>query len=551
MTTTGSMGQALDSQVSRGSVYQHAPAVQLVRTSYERSALDIDEYARLVIDHAESGSERARRRMARRRLDILRDAHAPLIRAALKGWVTPEVFNAVTGAGAEHIDISRNPAKRIWEEMASLYGRPPRRGTKRKGDFKSYQTLLKGTGFDLFWQSVELRLQACNQVLIWPEVVTLSDGRRAVKHRWACPDTFSLVGSDDDPSEIEALVLIDEYVDLGGTGRKRYILWTPDWHAEYEPDRDGLKRTGIVTEDGPDPVANPYGRVPHILVSRDYQNDALLDQMSGEDLVSLTIGNGERRCLLRYVEKMSGFKQLMAYGSSVDLPPQALLDPGYVPVVEGSDVKLMIVDWTTDLKSRQEVFDRDEERAAASRGINAQQYKSTGDYQSGHQARGAERGLAERRIRDAPIWRDAEAGYAKALVMVAKKAGLKELPPEDIEVEVQHAPLEYPTDPKVQTEVDAARISLGLESAVTICQREHPNWEESRCLDFIRKNLQTTAEVNDMKTRHNVADNPTTESRSAEENGRMGGRPPTASLDTMQSPPGAAPGTPTAPEETA
>ena len=552
MAQTGSTAQTLGATWDR-SMVSTGRAVQLVRTSYEASGVDIEDYAHALIENAESPAERARRAAARRRLDILHDAHGALIKAALKNWLTPSVYYAVVGANEDHIDISRNPAKRIWEEMASLYNRPPKRSAK--SGFKKFSALVKGTRFDLFWRDVELALQACNQVLIWPEVITRPDGERAVKHRYACPDTFSVVASPDDPTELEALVLIDQWVDLAGEGRKRYILWTHDWHGQWESNKGGrVTRTGRiepVEDEGIDPDANPYGRMVHTLISRGYTNDSLLDQTSGEDLVNLTVGNGERRCILRYTEKMSGFKQLIAHGASVDKPPQQLLDPGAVGMVTVSDGGVKVVDWQVDIEKQQRVYDRDEERAAASRGINAQTYKSTGDYQSAVQARGSERGLAERRIGEAPIWQDAERVYAQALALVARVHGMESPPPDDIELEVQHAPVEYPTDPREQAELDKTRISLGLESAVTICQREHPEWTPEQCEKFIETNLDVTAKINDMKTRHNVPDNPETDGRAAEVNGQMGGRPPNDQPedDNRQSPPGAAPGRPNAPEE--
>ena len=558
MAKPGSTSQTTGATWDRGLVSAQRPAVQLVRTSYESSGVDVDQYAEAVIDFCESSGERTRRALATRRLALLQDAHAPLIKAALKNWLTPAVYHAVVGDKEDHIDISRNPAKRIWREQASLYNRPPKRTTGRKTDIKVLGQLLAGSQFDLFWQAVELRLQAVNEVLIWPEVVDLPGGAKAVKHRYATPDCFTLVASPDDPTVIEALVLRDEWTGLTGDKHVRYILWSDDWHAQYEPASGpaGTKyqRTGKVEsvdaaeEDRVRAVANPYGRLVHTLVRRDYSNDGLLDQMSGEDLVDLTVKTGVERCLFNYLRKMSGFKQLLAYGSVVDQKPRQLKDPGATLRVEVQDGGVQVVDWSVDLKARQEVNDRDEERAAASRGINSQRYKHTGDYQSSHQAQGADRGLTEQRIHDALIFTDAEAAYATALARVARHHRLPVKVPLDVALEVQHAPMEYPTDPNAQVDLDTKRIALGLESAVTVCQREHPSWTEDQCVAHIERNLETTAKISEMKTKRNVPSDPTNESASAEENGALGGRPPTDD-NPEPSPAGAAPGTPTKPEE--
>lgn len=553
MATTGSTPQSADISFPQDTVSQFSPVEQVVRLSYERSAINADKYARQVIQVADSAAERSRRMLAARRLAILADAHGPLIRSALDNWLTPAVFKAVTGEAGDHLDISRNPAKRIWEEMATLYSRPPMRTAKRKSDIKAYQALLKGTHFDLFWRAVELRLQACNEILLYPEAVTLPGGDKVVKHRYATPDRFTLIASEDDPTVMEALVLIDCYKDLSGVRHTTYTIWTPHWHVQYAKDGGTVERVGRIPpvppedEDRVNPDANPYGCIPHVLIHRDYPMDGLLDQTSGEDLVNLTVGNGERRCILRYNEKMSGFKGLAVTGGAVHQAPQALLDPGSVVKVEGSDINLQVIDWQIDIEKQQKVLDRDEERAAASRGINAQRYKSTGDYQGAAAARGADQGLTERRVGEMPIYAAAEAEYATSLAMVAKHAGM-DGPPLDIALEVKHAPIEYPADPKEQLALDTGRIALGLESAVTIKQREHPTWTREECWAEIQRNIEDTAKVNDMKVRHNVPADPQKESMSAEDNGAMGGRPP---LDqtTTDSPGRAAPAIPTTPEE--
>lgn len=553
MATTGSTQQALDAQVRRDLVYQLAPAQQVVRSIRERSAVEIDDYAAAVIKYVDSNAEVERRASTARRLAMLRDEHGPLIRGALENWLTDPVLKAVVGENLDNIDLTRNPAKRIWEELATLYKAPPRRSTPaRKSDIKKYNDLLSGSQFDLWWQAVELHLQACNEVLIWPEVVRVR-GHNEVKHRFCCGDRFSLVANEDDPTVIEAVVLIDQWTTLGGQKRKRYIFWTDEWHAEFvRADGNALMRTGAVDIEPEDDssAANPFGRIPHTLIHRSLLPDSLLDTSSGEDLINLTIVNGRERCLFNYLRKMSGFKQLALVGDSVMDFTQALLDPAGVIKAEVSNGGLTVIDWTVPLSERRNVMADDELDAAAGRGINPERYKRTTNNQTATGAKNAERGLTERRIAGAPVFHLAEAQYASALVMVAKQAGIKDLPPDDIAVEVQFAPVEYPEDPKAQAELDKTRISIGLDSSVSICQREHPTWTQAQCEQHIKENMEQSAKVQQMKVTHNMPANPETESASAEANGQLGGRPPASDdRNPMQPPAGAAPGTPNAPQE--
>ncbi len=562
MAQPGSTQQNLDGNVSRANVSVQSPARQLVLASYQRSALDIDEYATYAIRYAKSGQEMARKAAVNNRVQVLLDAWGPLLKSAMENWLAPAVQDAVMGVERDQIDRSRNPAKHIWEELAALYRLPAKRTTpERKSDADAYNKLVEGTKFDLFWRRVERLLQACNEVLIWPTVVEREvNGQRVktLKHRMAVGNTVTLIGCDEDATEIECVVLEDRYWDLGETHHERFILWTNEWHAVYESIDGGKpKRVGKVDigaeEDSS--TANPYGELPFVLVRLEDWDQMIWDQTSGADLVDLTVHGGKERLFYRYLQKMGGFKQLAQLGLSQEKPPKQLMDPGAIMQIQSENA--LLIDWQTDLKARLECMSMDELSGAAAKGINPQRYKQSGDYQTGAGAERADRGLIERRSCAALIFGPAEAEYKRKCIIVADAHGYRPAgvptgwkgPDKDIPLEVKHAPMEYPESPKDQLDLDEGRISLGLDSAVSIMMREHPGWTEVQAKAEIRKNLENTAEVNDMKTRHNMPDNPENESKTAEANGAMGGRPP-LNPNPTETPGGAAPAIPNAPQET-
>lgn len=529
MTTTGSTPQVLDTLWPRDSVHLRTQAQQLVLTSYERSSMTLLQYAEAVIKYAESGPEVARRAASRKRVAMLRDAWGPLLKAAFENWTTPAVQMAVMGANRDHMDLSHNPAKNIWGELSVTYKLPPVRTTPEKlEDGVRYVELLnRDSDFNLFCQVVEVLLEACNEVLIWPDVIERADGTKSIKHRYATPDQFSLVVLEEDPTELEAIIIIDEYTTLGGQIKKCYRLWTPAWHAQFERGTDGLERTGFVAP-GPDTAPevdntadNPYGRFHMQLVRLTDWGDTLLDATTGEDLVDLTIHGGIERALYRYMQKMSGFKTGVAVGQSIDNPPQQLLDPGAIIRIE-TDGTFQVVDWSVSLKDRLDCMMSDEVAAAASRGINPERYKKTGNYQSGFGARMSERGLAELRAKRSSIFARVEARYKEAACVVWAAHGIEDVPDPAIKLEVKHAPLEYPEAPLDQLQVEEKELSIGLQSQVTLVQRRNPEWTEKQALDFVRKNLEVIAEVNDLKTKRNIPNNPETQGADAEANGMMG-----------------------------
>jgi hypothetical protein len=527
----GSTSQYLDTSWPTHLVHARAAAQQVVHTTYEASSLTFEEYARLVVDFAKSTSERNRRMATHRRLDILRDAWAPLLVAAMQNWVTPEVRALVLGEADDHIDISRNPAKHIWKELAVLTKLPPLRSTSKQENIEKYNKLLEDTGFDTWWQLVELLLNACNEVVIWPDIIE-RNGKKIIKHRYAVGDTLCAIPLESDSSEIECWCVIDRYLTLKGNTETRYKIWTDDWHGVFkEDDRGDLQRVDFIDEallsdavDGPETdytVINPYGAMPMIRIRLVPWGDIVWDITSGEDLCDLTIHGGVDRQFMRYLQKVCGFKQGVATGN-VDNMPKMVLDPGFMIKISGDDTKFNVVDWQVNLQQRLDVAMADELAAASSRGINPELYKRSTNYQTGVGAQHAERGLAEYRLKNSPVLEAAERAYYKMVCIVAEAHGLSDIPDPEDRLEVEYSEMAYPQDPKAQLEVEKGELSLSIISHIDLIRRRHPNWNEEQIREHLDKRLEDIAKVNEMKVKYNVPNNPTNESASAEENGKLG-----------------------------
>jgi hypothetical protein len=505
--------------------------------SYEASALTLEEYAERVVAFAESGPEVARRAAVRRRINFLRDAWGPLLKASLENWTTPPVCEAVLGRNKDHLDISRNPAKNIWQDLAVTYQAAPKRSTPGNvAAGERYLELLSETDFDLFWSDVELLLVACNEILIWPDVVEI-DGEKVIKHRYACGDVATVITLEEEPSETECVLVLDDYADLSGNQHRRYNLWTKRWHAQFERGEvqsDGkpgnLERTGyinpdLVPEDGDpardDSAMNPYGRIPMVRVRLRDWRDCVWDVTSGEDLADLTLRGGEDRQFYRYLQKMGGFKQLAVSGLGLEAMPQQLLDPGSALKFEGQNVSTQVIDWQIDLSKRLDCQMADEVAAAASRGINPERYKKSASYQTGFGARLAERALAAWRVRLSTLLRRAEKRYYRAFCAVVAAHQI-DAPDATATLEIEHAPIAYPEDPAQQLTVEQGELAMALESQVSLIQRRHPEWTEDQAKLALQANMETIAWVAEQKASRNVPNDPTVESRAAEQNGAAG-----------------------------
>lgn len=521
-----STNQNLDTVWSPAGVWVRTQAEQMVISSRERSSIDVDEYARRVIAYSKSSHEVARRAAIDRRMKILRDAWGPILKAALENWLRPEIQDLVMGENRDQLDLSRNPAKHIWNEHSVLYKLPPERVTPdSENDIEKYKKLLKGTKFNRFWKIVELLLNSCNDVVIWPDVITVNGGKKIIRHRVEAGNTITAIPMAEDRSIIECYLHTYEYTDLFEGQKTKYVLWTNQWHALYEEDDSGeVKRSGYVDPElypYDNDSANPYGEMPHVHIRLIDWPDGPWDITTNEDLVDLTIHGGKERAFYRYLQKVSGFKQGVFTGN-LDKLEQFILDPGFSVKAEGDDVKFTIVDWTIPLRDRLQCMMDDELSAAAAHGINPQRYKRTGDYQTSSSAKTAERGLGEIRERNIPILSDAEQEYKRKMCIVALKHGFTEVPSPDIPLEVTYRPIEFPEDPLSQAELDQRSISMGILSQLDLVRRNHPEWSDDKCRDFLIKTMETISWIAEEKVKRNVADDPTVQSLTAQENGKMG-----------------------------
>ena len=488
---------------------------RMVMESLEHSVVTLEDYAARLITCAESLPEVTRRELAKRRRALLRDDWGRYLLAMLKNWLTPETFAAAVGKREDQADMTRNVAKRIWSELAVLYKRPPVRRTKKDPrNAEAYAALLKGTDFDGFWQRVELNLEAHNDLLIWPCVVT-RNGKQVIKHRLACPDVVTVRTAKDDGTELEAVLLIDTWTDDTGGERVSYIFWTPDWYATFDEERG---RTDV----GEYPGVNPFGVLPFVVLHREPCEEKFWNPNAGEDLVNLTLLIGRNRTCDHFTRKMSGFTQLMAWGDNVaEIPQQLRHESAILQFEVGANGGVREVKWDANLSERAALVDADIAHAAASRGINPENLKKAAVYQNSTVARLGERGLNERRQSKIGTLQLAESEYYQMVCRVAKANGLAGVPNDD-ELEVEHAPIEYPEDPLALLQVWQQSVQMALESQVTLIRKLHPSWSEDEAKKWAVDRVAEIAWLQQQKQAAGVPNDITNQSRAAEQAGAMG-----------------------------
>ncbi len=494
-----------------------------VKASYEMSVITFEEYAQIAIDFAKSEAEVTRRQKTDVRIQLLRDDWREALYEALRKWLTPEIYELVANNTMDNLDLSNNPAKHIWNDLSVLYKLPPKRFTPTKEkDIDKYNKLLEKTKFDLFWQQVELLLNACREVVIWPSVTEDGDGNKIIKHHVEAGNRMSVITKPGDKTEIEAYIQLYETKDK----ETHYRIWTDWWYGVFREDtKEGLLRVDLVdpliTPESAYYGANPYGKMPQVMVRLMDWQDKIWDETTGMDVVDLTLKGGRAKAFYRYMQKVSGFKQGVVTGSP-DKEFEQLLDPAYLITIAGHDTNFSTVDWSVDLGAMQACMANDELTVAANYGINPQRYKSAGDYQTSFAAKSAERGLQEYREKTKSVFKFAEAEYRDSVVMIAKAHGIKKLPDPKTAMDVMHAPMAYPENPIIQADLDEREIKLGVSSQIEMIKRKNPQFTDEQAQQHLERIMENIAFVNDMKSKHNIADDPIVESQSAQENGKLG-----------------------------
>ena len=484
----------------------------------------LEQYAEWAIAFACSTEEVTRRAAAKERWCMLNDAWGSLLCERIRDVHHPEVAAVMLGdPGHERPNISRNPLKTIVEELAVLYDAPAERTTDPPEDGEAYRALC-GPLFHAFWKHVDRQARGFNKVLLHPRVI---DG--AIKHACYTPDQVTMIPKAGDPTEAEAVVIVDEYVPLGGdavSGRRtRFVLWHPEWHAAYDATGSPGSVLGTARRVDTDGDANPYGMVPFVPVSLYPFEEQLWPSTQNDDLVCTTMNLGHNGTHKQFLRTVHGFKFVMAVGRKINRAPQQIVNPLAVTKVEGDDVRATVESWEIDFAQLDNADDREEQRAAAAVGLNPARLRRA-DYQTAAAARLGDRGLAERRAEAAVIYRPAEQAYYRLVATIAQRLRLAHRPDPEATLTVVHATQDYPEDPAKQLAKDKEGVALGLTSLAAIVKRDRPELTDEQAHQFVMDNLEELAEVLEMKASRQIPNNPANRSAEDEQAGATAGRPP-------------------------
>ena len=248
--------------------------------------------------YIQNRDEIARQAEATKRLDLYRDrgqAHFerviddvfadPQVREWRKTFVKYALFQNIT--------------KRVVREMSAVYSEPAARSIAVGA--KKYRDLQHEARMDRRMRHVNRMGNLLNNVLVWPDV---SMGSAVI--RVVTPDKFWAVANPNDPSMLAGFIIEQFHRGVLNSRATDPHYLVIDGKSFFNLDKDGR----MVAES-----RRPHGLdfMPALLFSREENDEGLLDETSGKDLISAHEAVAPLNTMMLKHQK-SGTKQAYATG---------------------------------------------------------------------------------------------------------------------------------------------------------------------------------------------------------------------------------------------
>lgn len=392
------------------------------------------------------------------RLALYSDDYETIIRDVMKTLFHKDNYDRLY----YHVNGSQNILKRVVNELSMVYKTEATRTLSVKSD--RWEAIKSETAMDVRMRRANRLTNLLNDTLVRVAV----RGDRIV-YDIITPDICSVVQSADDPTRMESCVWL------------RTSVNTPsDATVEYEyVDVDGwwvvLDKEFRWKETLYDPATYPYrdadGRplMTIVPIHRVESESAFWDQDSGRDLYNAAVMMGVKMTQFDNLFKTSSFKQPYVIGGAV--PSGQVMDPTTVLQVPDTDpnqtVEIGTLDMQTDIGALAEALTFQLNTVINNYGISADMWTLSISEMSGRALKIKNRALLEQREEQIPTYREAEQRLFEAVRAVnnahASFMGWETIP-ENAELEVDFAEVEFPEDPNYEIDLAAKRLKAGLIS---------------------------------------------------------------------------------------
>lgn len=364
-----------------------------------------------------------------------------------------------------------NITRRIINEVSVVYKRPAQRrlmlgGSPIEGPkAEAYQKMLEDARIDAVLKKVNRYANLLNTILV--QAVWRNE---RVELDILTPDMVNVVQDAKDPTRASAVIIEQTYPDtvtLEGPGnpygaRRLFIAWTAEQHQVY--DEQGRARPDMANEDG----VNPYGLIP-MAVFRDAYPDGFFWNEGAADLINAQESINVKLTELNSLIKMQSFSIPVIIGQGpvggITIDPSNYLEIPLADAIDKGQPDFKFVSPDPKIKDLLEAISEDVRRIADDWGLSMDSFKLSGSPSSGLSLKLQNVRLIERREDDVALYRDYEKDLFRVMRAVHNAhAAPADAIPEDAELSVNFAELEFPEDPAAEDARWITRINQGVAS---------------------------------------------------------------------------------------
>lgn len=446
---------------------------------------------------AKNQMELERRAMAERRIDVYRDDWESILREEIH-----TIFKRKNAVEIVKVcDTSNNPLKRIIDETSTIYDDPPRwkfaEGAP-EDTADTWEMIQRQAKARVVMPELNRMTQLCNDSFFY----VVPKGKRLTYWVVTPKDMIAWQDPDDPTSPLAVLLRVGMQDTPGQT--ERWIYWsrhrdTPRWQV--------LDTQGRVIREGENPYRDPDDPtqpiLPGVLYHRRWPTDGLWDSTTGHDLYRVTILMGLMETWVNHLLRTDAVMQKWASGQLDTEAPQPAGGPNTVMQFRspsGEPVNVGQFSSQANWDGIMKVIARKLENALNNHGLSLADLQLQGSPQSGFSLRVRKEPLLEARKRQIPIFEcwDLERYRVTAAVWntqvdnpVSMIQGSHLPAPSVADPQIKYSTIEIPkTMQEIRTEWDYLldRMKHGLESPVSIYQRDNPDATEEEALEAIAHN---------------------------------------------------------------
>jgi len=431
------------------------------------------------------------------KMDIYSDDYEDIIDEALTDLFVKENRERLR----VHINQSQNVLKRVVNKISTIYKEGPQRQVKPRN--ARFDQLAGETKIDVKMRKVNRYANLLNECLV---KVGIRGGK--IVYDIITPNICMVIQNEEDPTKADAVIYLVAYVDSRTKPDFYYHYWSVDGDY-YVFDKEFRLKRIVYEGDGsgeglPYPYREADGRfaLPFAICHRQDPDGAFWDQDSGRDLYNAAVTIGWKMTLFDYYFKTCTIKQPYIIGDVDKIAGKQVSDPltfFHAPASEGAQIGLLDMQINLDQLSSSIKFAIN--TIINNYGISSDQYSLEIPELSGRALKIMNSALLEIREEQLPLYREFEQDlFGKTRIVNNAFPKLFAKIPDNLEMTVDFAEMDFPEDPMDELELDTRKVKMGLIPLGSLYRKYNPDIESDE--EGERILLENLKKLEEIKGKH-------------------------------------------------